>query len=895
MSWGIAVRCPLLHCYYLVSAQNDREFMDDHPTSFVLPFESIAADHASLVGGKGFHLAELARAGLPVLPGFCITTDAYRAFVRTNGLTHAVESGDASAIIAGLLNAPLPDAIGGAICAAYEALGGAVAVRSSATAEDLQSASFAGQYATYLNVSGTDAVLDRVRACWASMWSEAALDYLRRNDADPRQAAMGVVVQRQGRAEASGVVFTVNPLTGDENQMVIEAAWGLGEAVVSGRVTPDRYTVDIRRGVVTDRRVANQSVILVADVTGGVREEPLPDQQRDQAVLADNKLLELARLADEVAVLYGHPQDVEWALVDGGFILLQARPMTAIHFDPAIGQWTSANYREVLPGFACPLTFSLSLGLGMEHAMRWFFKTIKMGVVPDDVPIAWTYFGRIYWNVGVVKQMAAKVPGFSERQFDATVGIEPTYQGDGSKTPWSIPVILRALPILFGLNEQFDKEWQRARDFRDHYYANAEPELRTRDVRALDDAALAAHCRRMAGLHGDGNFHALVITFLAEQAQEDFEQAVHKLDKRLPEHDHLTMGDLITGLDAVATARPPHALGHLAKKALADPQARQAISGGPPESLLDRLGDHPLRREIEETIAQFHYMAAIDEDLIQPRWDEDPTDALVSLYHFVQAGDQFDPEGHVAEQRQKRERAEGLARRALASGLGKFWPFDRRAFFEKLELVRRYVWWREETRVVMSHIFYHCRRAFRELGQRWQGAGQIDQADHIFLLGWPAIRTVLDGETLTDSLRQQVSNYQRLKARFRNYDPPGVIGRGSSLHRIERKPGQQTYRGVACSSGVVEGQARVARTLDEARALEQGEILVARYTNPGWTPLFAVAGGIVIEEGGLLSHGAVVAREYGIPAVLSIEGATQLIQTGQRLRLDGAAGTVEII
>jgi phosphohistidine swiveling domain-containing protein len=223
------------------------------------------------------------------------------------------------------------------------------------------------------------------------------------------------------------------------------------------------------------------------------------------------------------------------------------------------------------------------------------------------------------------------------------------------------------------------------------------------------------------------------------------------------------------------------------------------------------------------------------------------------------------------------------------------WPFGRRSFINQLRLVRRYVWWREETRVVASRAFYQCRRFYKELGRRWAAQGILDEPDAIFLLRWPAIRAVLDGVAPAGELQAQVNGYRHLKTCYRNFEPPGVIGLGASMQKPPARPGQRVFEGIPCSSGRVEGIARVVETLEEARALQRGEILVARYTNPGWTPLFNLAEGIVIEEGGLLSHGAVVAREYGIPAVLRIEGATHIFTTGQRLRVDGSAGTVEIV
>ena len=871
--------------------------MDHKP--FVLHFNEVREEDASLVGGKGLRLAEMSRAGLPVPPGFCVTTVAYRAFLSYNGLESVVASGDIEAVRSCIATAELPDEVAQAIVEAYEGLRGPVAVRSSATMEDSQEASFAGQYDTFLNVSGAEAVLDKVRACWAGLWSERALTYMREQGLDPFQANMGVVVQRQGPVQAAGVLFTLNPLTGREEEMMVEAAWGLGEAVVSGRVTPDRYVINAYEGRVLTRDVANQSVVLVAGDDGGVREEPLPPEQHDRPVLGDEQLLELVELGYRVQAIYGYPQDIEWALTDDGFVLLQTRPLTSFSFDPNLGQWTSGNYREVLPGFASPLALSLSLEHDYGRSLSEFFRDIKMGEAPPGTVWGRPFFGRAYWNVGVTKQFAALVPGFKERVFDKTVGIEPTYEGDGLTTPWSPRTILRALPILFALNDQFKKGWREGRAYRDRFLNEIEPALSAVDPAALSDAELADYCRQMAELHWEANRVAIRVGILSTQAQDDFEPMVRRLNATLPLEQRIAEGDLITGLSDVRTAQPSLDLWDLARAAVDDPQVAPAVLHGDPEGIPQRLQSTEAGRafwqRVQEYLTRYRYMAPIDEDLSQPRWDEDPSFVLSTLQAYARADESVDPARHLATQRQVRRKTERRVLEILSRGWRRLWPFGRRSFIKQLRLVRRYVWWREETRVIASRAFYQCRRFYKELGRRWAAQGILDQPEHIFLLRWPAIRAVLDGEAPPEGLRDQVKSYLRLKTCYRNFEPPSVIGVGASLRRPVIRPGQRVFEGVPCSSGRVEGIARVVETLEEAQALQRGEILVARYTNPGWTPLFNLAGGIVIEEGGLLSHGAVVAREYGIPAVLRIEGATKIFRTGQRLRIDGSAGTVEIL
>ncbi len=879
---------------------------------YVLPLDRLTAEDAPHVGGKALRLAQLAQAGLPVLPGFCVTTAAYRAYCAASGIAALLpEAGEfpwedvarLQACRTACAQSAMPPEVARAIVAAYAQLGNAmVAVRSSATFEDQAEASFAGQYDTFLNVSGASEVLERVRACWAGIWSERALSYMREQGIDPRRAQMGVVVQVQADATAAGVLFTLNPLTGNEEEMVIEAAWGLGEAVVSGRVTPEHYVVNARHRTLLRHDSARQSVMLVADVNGGTLEKPLaPDQQR-QPVLSEALVMELVDLGYRVQALYGYPQDIEWALADGRFVLLQTRPLTSFSFDPALGQWTSGNYREVLPGFACPLALSLSLEHDYGRSLSQFFRELKLGEAPPGTVWGRPFFGRAYWNVGAAKQLAARLPGYKERLFDRTAGIDPTYEGDGEVTPWTPVTVVRALPVLFALGRMYKRVWREARDYRDRFLNVVEPAFDAVDPTALSDQELADWCRRAVELHWTANNVAIRVSLLSGQAQEEFEPMVRQLNAGLPPEQQIAEGDLITGLRDVRTAQPSFELWQLARAGVADPEIATAITQGDPLHMRERLEATPrgqrFWQRIMDYIRRYRYMASIDEDLIQPRWDEDPSFVLSTLQSYAQAEESFDPVRRLERQWQIRRATERRALRILARGWRRLWWFGRRSFTNHLRLVRRYIWWREETRVIAARAFYQCRRFFKELGHRWAAAGILEHADEIFLLRWPSIEAMLDGRSDAATLREEIAYYLRLKECYRNFDPPCVIGRGASVRPAPFfliPPVQKVFVGIPCSSGVAEGPARVVASLEEARALRRGEILVARYTNPSWTPLFNLAAGIVIEEGGLLSHGAVVAREYGIPAVLRIERATRLLRTGQRLRVDGSRGTVEIM
>ena len=779
-----------------------------------------------------------------------------------------------------------------------------VAVRSSATSEDTDNASFAGQYDTFLNVIGLRQLLESIRACWAGLWNERALTYLQEHRMEHLVGCMGVVIQKQIRPQVAGVLFTLNPLTGREEEMMVESAWGLGEAVVSGRVTPDTYVIDADEGTILKRQIAHQQIMFAHQEGGGIQEAPLPPEKGDRPSLTDEQLLRLGELGHRVQAIYGYPQDIEWAMEDGGdFVILQARPMTSFSFDPAMGQWTSGNYREVFPGFPSPLSISLSLRHEYAAALKSFFVKLKMGRTPPEVEWGRMFFGRPYWNLSEVKRHLALIPGFRERNFDATVGIEPTYDGDGISTKWTPRAIARAVPVLLAFRGLYRTYWKEAKAYQERFMDRIEPELDAVDPTELTDTRLGEWVKRVFDVHWDTNLVAMCVSFLSEQAQEGFEPVMSRLNAGLPPEEQIAEGDLITGLSGVRTAQLGLEMWKLSRQSLENPRVGDIVTSTDSRVMADALRataeGNTFWTEVQDYIKRNRYMSEVDEDLSKPRWDEDASFALATLQAYARADESLNPARQLEVQRRVRHDAERRALAILSRGWRRLWPFSKRSFLQQLETVRRYVWWREELRLIASRAFYHTRRFVKELGKRWSNQGLLESPDQIFLLYRRHVLAGIEGKLSSQDAKQFIDRYQRMKACYSNFDPPTTIGQGIRLEtrRSANRPlkGQLLFRGVACSSGQAEARARVVHNLEEAQTFQRGEVLIAPYTNPAWTPLFNLASAIVIEEGGLLSHGSVVAREYGIPAVVRVEGAVETFQNGQRLRVDGTAGTVEIL
>ncbi|GIV96247.1 MAG: phosphoenolpyruvate synthase [Herpetosiphonaceae bacterium] len=839
---------------------------------YLLSLDEITAEDGDLVGSKALRLAELRQVGVAVPPGFVITNAAYALVRETPG--------------------GMPIELQQAIADAYAALGDhvAVAVRSSASAEDSHGASFAGQYSSFLNIIGIKALLEHIAACWASLYEEHAVHYRSSKGID-EQVAMAVLVQQLVPAEAAGVMFTLNPLSGLEEELVIEASWGLGEALVSGLVTPDRYLVDRDQGVVRERTIAEKRLQIAAGAQGTVKHEVTPER-RTIAVLDDQQILSLAALGEQIQAHYGAPLDIEWALSGGRFFILQARPLTSYQFGEEIGQWTSANFREVLPGIVTPLIFSMDLDHGFVGTFSSFARSVRLTDQPEDVVQSRLFFGRPYWRTDRIKAILKDLPGFKERNFDISIGLTPTYEGNGYQAPINVRTLWRGLRILPRLWKLYATYATEAAAFQRRFLTTM-PRLRAANIKAFSHQELSNWLKDVIQLYDQTFTVEMTCSILADKAQQDLLSLLEMLNKKLPAHRQVSAGRLLAGLSGIGTAKPLRALCQVARAAARFPEIREIIQSTPPEQLEEALrsfaGGQFWRAYLEGYRERFGYMSSYGEDFCYPRWDEDFSLPLMILRALV-GGEDADPGDRTSEQRLIREREEGALRGiaqthpVLAGLIG--------AIALHLRIVRRYIWWRETTRDLLSQMIAYTRKLLLEQGQRWVGP-LLDQADDIFWLYRDELLHALEGSLSSDQARALVARRRQTARNYRNFNPPQIIGAGSRPAQREQLDGQ-LLTGVPCSPGIVEGRARVLTRLDDAGRLQPGEILIAPYINPSWTPLFAIAGGVVTEEGGLLSHGAVVAREWGLPTVLQVKDATRRIRDGQHLWVDGTRGVVTI-
>jgi rifampicin phosphotransferase len=819
----------------------------------VTPLSALGRDDLRIAGGKGANLGELIRGGFPVPDGFVVGTEAYATVVESAGLARviadglAADGGDA-AIRAAFAGVSVPDALAAAIVDAYRDLGGGpVAVRSSATAEDLPGAAFAGQQDTYLNVVGEQALLDAVRGCWGSLWTDRAIAYRRRQEIGSGEVRMAVVVQRMVDAEFAGVMFTANPVTGERSQVVVDASSGLGEAVVSGLVTPDHYVVD-GRGAVIARAVGRREVVIRSADGGGVTRSA----DRDVTTMPDTVLAELAALGRAVAGHFGRPQDVEWAHAKGRVWLVQARPMTALPPPPirlnrlqrAIGLQLM-DYVSVRP---YPLDMSAWILPGIGRMVQRMLGEIA-GLRID-------FTEMLPEQDGVVERFVPPVP-------------RPT------------PAVLAAPIRVARRVRRYDPAtW--TDDPRYAWFQQRVRELDELDPTGSSWPELARLARR-----------ALAAMDLVTDLRVDYLPGVGVALLRLRIVLALLGLRGLTGLLATGartrTEDANRALEDLAAAVRADPALRAAVEELDAAALAVRIEDDApyaaFRGQLRRFLAEYGHRETVSPLLMSaPTWGEAPATVLDLVAVLVE--ERLRPA--------RSDRIREAERRLLDHRLVRPAPVRRRVS-RLLEAARTGVALREDTHFDATRVLPALRRTLLEAGRRLVAAGILREPEDVYHLRLEELESMAEPDRLpveeANSLRRVVG--QRAARRAELAGVPMISP--AALRPPSGTDADALVSGVGASAGRVTGPVRVIRGPAEFGTMRSGDVLVCPYTNPAWTPLFQRAAAVVVDSGGLGSHAAIVAREYGIPAVMGTGTGTSVLVDGQRVTVDGDTGRVTAV
>ncbi len=845
---------------------------------FLKQFDELGRDDIEQAGGKGANLGELTRAGLPVPPGFVIVTDAYRGYVADHELTDkiaelarptddptAYESSSDS--IRALFSEQVSETLRAEIADAYAALGEnvPVAVRSSATAEDLPEASFAGQQDTYLNVRGLDDLVAAVRDCWASLWTARAMAYRARQSIDPATVSLAVVVQQMVDANAAGVMFTANPSNGHRDETVISAAWGLGESVVSGSVNTDNIVVRESDGLVLSSETADKAVMTVS-VEQRTQERPVPDEQRRQPVLSESDAAALAVYGSRIENHYGAPQDIEWARADGQFFIVQARPITALPeaeapmpTDWAVPElsamYVRASIVEQLPDPLSPLFADLIDGAVTRSLQTLFREFAGENAIGDNdvgLPTINGYAYYRYSRAGMWRLM------------------------------WQSP---KAFQMLL-TRDAMTGRW---RNYSHPRYRRIVSDWTARDLAEMSTEQLIGGVAEL--VYAAAEYYTSVQTIIPLAATSEI-VFTRFYDTVVRGKDDPPAQVFLLGSDS-EPIRAEKSLYELATWTRNSQKLAESLLALPRQEFLEQAAasDDPVWHEWH-TRFEAHLTAyghtVYNLDFVNPVPADDPVPLLETVRFFV-SGKGADPY----------ERQRRLARRrdeATAVVLARLDPVRAKAFRRLVHWAQRLAPLREDALADVGLAWPQLRRMLTEVGRRLERAGVINKPDDVYWLH----RFEID-ESL-GSLADQVERRKELWRGQRRATPPQLLPKGGWgdmwrrwMPAASEEQTGDVIKGTAGSAGTITAPARVLAGPQDFGQMQPGDVLVASITTPAWTSLFAMASAVVTDIGGPLSHSSIVAREYGIPAVLGTAVATRRISSGQLIRVDGDAGTVSLL
>ncbi len=863
--------------------------------SYTIPFSELNKTNIPSAGGKGANLGEMTAAGFPVPSGFVLTTEAYDAFVEANSLqqkivdlaqTVAAEDPQSSEVASEkikqlFLGADVPDGIVDELITAHGALGeSAVAVRSSATAEDLIDASFAGQQDTFLNVQDKETLLDGVKRCWASLWTARAITYRIKQAIAPDEVSLAVVVQKQIASDVSGVAFSLNPNNNDYDEAVINSNFGLGESIVSGQVTPDNFVVNKVTGQIIEKQLAVKDYVLVSKAGGGMEETTLNDPQK--ASLTDAQVKAVTELVTKVEAHYSLPMDIEWAYEDDVLYLLQARPITTyvplpemMITAPGAEKYLYLDMIVLTQGFQDSLSVMGNETWGkMLEAIKgdagMFDAGMEGGVINTE--------GRQYLNLSNL--MAGFGTSYASRllsSYDTPTRDAIATLDLDSYVPAETPQAMRGMklraakmagpmimPFIGGMFNQSSAEEKYLALF-DRDVA-ASKQLASQDIPFSElveqlNTRFGNQMNVIVGVMGPG---MLARTRL----------------KRLFKHDDVD--DLLVALQIDLSGNPTSEMGHLMFELAKFAEVQETATG---EEFAQKLENGEFSPEFQQAydayMDKFGGRGIREIDIATERAYEN----VPEFFNQLKAMDiHSDMLTKVSQRRQ--DAYDKLLDLATQKGKARF--------FKNQVVLQNNMGYREMPKYFFIVTLDLMHQRALQLGEQFVAQGRLDDAKQVFDLNVSQL-TQAQQDSALDLRAIIAQNLAPREKQAQVQDWPRIMNSRGRIIRAPQKPAKEgELVGQAIAPGIIRGIANVLKSPYE-KPLNKGEILVTRATDPGWTPLFMNASGVVLEIGGALQHGAVIAREYGLPCVSGVEQASMSIPDGALIEVDGSNGIVRMV
>ncbi|QMU29872.1 phosphoenolpyruvate synthase [Adhaeribacter radiodurans] len=869
--------------------------------SSILGFQEIDKTKLALAGGKGAHLGELSRIhGIQVPDGFCISTAAFKRIIAETPLVqNLLESlailkvedrnkiGELSAEIRRIIEEiTIPPDIRAEITLFLTRLGkeNSYAVRSSATAEDLPTASFAGQQDTYLNIIGQEAIFKHISKCWASLFTERAIMYRLQNNFDHRKVYLAVVIQKMVFPKAAGILFTADPITSNRKVVSIDASFGLGEALVSGLVNADNYQV--RNGKIIDKKIAAKKRGIYAVKYGGTQEQELEQELQNRQALTDEQILQLERLGKKIEKYFGHPQDIEWCLVEDTFYIVQSRPITTLFPIPEAKDfenhvYVSVGHQQMMTDPMKPLGLSL-WQLTAARPMYQAGGRLFVDVAPDLASAA----GReILINVlgksdPLIKDALTTI--LEREDFIPPLPEDKTELKPSSSHKGMVPAAFQV---------QLENDPTIVADLIKSSQAlikTLKQDIQAKSGVELIDFILEDRLKLRQSLSDTQSFGAIMtgmnaLSWINEKMREWLgeKNAADTLSQSAPNNITSEMG--LALLDVADAIRPyPEVMAYL----------QHVQEENFPDDLIQLNGGQQAREAICAYLDLYGMRCVGEIDITRTRWREKPTILIPLILSNIKnfepgAGKRKFAQGQQEALKKEQDLLERL--KQLPDGEQKAQETK-----HQISLLRNFIGYREYPKYGMMNRYFIYKQALLKEAERLVQALAIHEKEDIYYLTFEELREVVRTHKLDYPIICQRKGYYQWYERL---TPPRVITSEGEVitgtYKRENLPNKAIV-GLAVSAGVTEGRARVILNMEEAN-LEEGDILVTAFTDPSWTPLFVSIKGLVTEVGGLMTHGAVIAREYGLPAVVGVENATKLIRDGQQIRVHGTDGYIEVL
>ncbi|HEU5376095.1 MAG TPA: phosphoenolpyruvate synthase [Ktedonobacteraceae bacterium] len=866
----------------------------------MLGFQDIDKTKRMVVGGKGANLGELSRIeGICVPDGFCLSTEAFKRIVGETSSIHELldqlsllkvedreKIGELSAEIRRVIEGiAIPQDIQEEIARLLSRFGekNAYAVRSSATAEDLPTASFAGQQDTYLNISGKEAILKHISKCWASLFTERAVMYRLQNGFDHRKVYLSVVVQKMVFPQAAGIVFTADPVTSNRKVLSIDASFGLGEALVSGLVNADVYKV--RNGKVLDKKISTKKLAIYALKDGGTQEQEIEPERQNRQALTDEQILQLERIGRKIEEHFGCPQDIEWCLVDDTFSIVQSRPITTLYPIPEANDqenhvYISVGHQQMMTDAIKPLGISLwqltAFRPMSQAGGRLFVDIAQQLASPISREMLLTAMGQ---HDPLIKDAIMTI--LERGDFIKSIPEEPKEQSprksNNGMSSANFQVPFENDPTI--VSELMKRSQTSIEELKQNIQTKSGPDVfdfLLEDIQQLKKILFDPQSSAvfMAAINASSWINEKMNEWLGEKSVAD------TLSQSVPNNITSEMG--LALLDVADVIRPyPEVIAYL-----------QQVKD---ENFLDELvrfdGGRETRDAISAFLDKYGMRCAGEIDITKTRWSEKPTTLVPMLLSNIK-----NVEPNASKRKFEQGRQEALKKeRELLARLKHLPDGEQKARETKrmIDLIRNFIGYREYPKYGMVSRYFVYRQALLKEAERLVQASVLHEKEDIYYLTFEELHEVVH----IQKLDYQIINKRKDEhAFYEKLTPPRVITSDGEIiageYKRENLPAEAMV-GLPVSSGVIEGRARVILRVEDAD-LEDGDILVTSFTDPSWTPLFVSIKGLVTEVGGLMTHGAVIAREYGLPAVTGVESATKLIKDGERIRVNGTEGYVEI-